>query len=175
MAVNAIQKNKDNPPRMGYIKSIVAGSVAGYALKYVLPVASREKTDQSYKESLRQIRMETKRNKINSINEIRNSKTKTQSEDLFIKMYDNKEINAAKMKSLQDPQKTDIKNIISKINASSKELFKQRQKTINAVTKDIRPTAPFIITGITVALLTAFAYNVINQIAHEKIEKESAE
>lgn len=175
MAVGAIQKNKDNPPRMGYIKSIIAGSVVGYSLKYILPVASHEKKDKNYKEALRQIRMESRNDKTNFINGIKNSKTKTPSEDLFIKMYDNNEINIAKIKNLQEPQKTKIIDTISKINACSKELFKQRQKTINAVTRDIRPTTPFVIAGITTALVTALTYNVINQIAYEKIEKQSAE
>lgn len=167
MVVNAVQ-NKDNPPRIGYIKALVSGSVVGYSLKYMLPVGSHEKNDDSYKYALRQARTETRKDREQFIAKIRNSKIRTQAEDLFIKMRDNKEKIA-----LNETQKADVKKIISGICSNSEKLFKRKQNAINAVIKDIRPTLPFVMAGAIVSLITAVTYNVTHQVAAERIAKQS--
>lgn len=171
MAVSAIQNNKDNTPKMGYITSILTGSAVGYSLKYLLPVAKHEKNDENYKNALKAIRAEIKEERKDFLNSIRNSTEKTPAEDTFIKMIDNKELKASKINALPNSQKSDVKILITKINLRAKELFHQRQKTINATVKDIRPTMPFVTTGAVIALTTAFTYNVLHQVASEKIEK----
>lgn len=167
MAVNAIQ-NKDNPPRIGYIKALISGSVVGYSLKYMLPVGSHEKNDADYKYALKQARIETKKDREQFISRIRESKTRTQAEDLFIRMRDNKEKIA-----LNETQKADVKKIVSGICSNSEKLFKRKQSAINAVIKDIRPTLPFVMTGAIVSLLTAVTYNVTHQVAAERIAKQA--
>lgn len=167
MAVNAVQ-NKDNPPRIGYIKALVSGSVVGYSLKYMLPVAPYEKNDDSYKYALRQARAETRKDREEFISKIRSSNNKTPAEDLFIKMRDNKEKIA-----LNETQKADVKKIVLGICNNSEKLYKRKQSAINAVIKDIRPTLPFVMTGAIVSLLTAVTYNVTHQVAAERIAKQS--
>ena len=54
MAVSAIQNNKNNSPRGGYISSIIAGSAVGFSLKYLIPLVHDEK-DEEYKLALAKI------------------------------------------------------------------------------------------------------------------------
>lgn len=175
MAVNAIQNNKDKTPKMSYIGSIIAGSAVGYSLKHLLPIASPEKKDESYILTLKEIRLEAKKDKANIIETIRNSEKKTLAEDTFIKMYDNNDLKISKIKKLEEPNKKALINLISKINIQVKDTFNQSKKAHDAVIKNIRPTVPFVATGAVVALATAFTYNVINILAAEKIERQYQE
>lgn len=54
MAVSAIQNDKSNSPRGGYISSIIAGSAVGFSLKYLIPLTPDEK-DEEYKLALAKI------------------------------------------------------------------------------------------------------------------------
>lgn len=170
MAVSAV-KNSDRPKRISYLESTVAGVLAGYALKYILPVTSQEK-DEHYIAALKTIKANARGAKLEEIAEIKKNPTSPCS-DLFLKMHNNKEIKISKIKSLQESSARHILNIITRINNNAREAINIEKRALIAKTKDIRPTHIFIIIGGAVGFLLATTVNIGREIAKNKAKNKT--
>jgi hypothetical protein len=63
MAITPVQNNKNEP---SYVKSMAIGALAGYSLKYLLPLTSQEKDD-TFKSKLGEIKTKTGKNTLKEI------------------------------------------------------------------------------------------------------------
>lgn len=171
MAVSAV-KNSDRPKKISYLESTAAGILVGYSLKYLLPITSQEK-DEHYKSALRKIKENVRINKLEEINALKQNPSAPCS-DVFLKMYDDKQINISKVKSLQESSARHILNIITRINNNAREAMNIEKRALIAKTKDIRPAHIFIIVGGALGLLTATTINIGREIAKNKADNKAA-
>lgn len=167
MAVIPVQKNETKSPSVSYIKSAVIGGLTGYTLKYVLPITKEEKDD-FYKSFLEKMHKEVTEAKAKEIEAIRNTKSRTLAEDAFISIVDKHGVKTSEIKRLKEPLAFDVMKIVSKINEKGKEVKTYEKEVFKAITKRIRPTRTFVGIGVTAALATAFARNVVKKLSETK-------
>lgn len=165
MAVSAVKNS--NQRRVSYLESTVTGVLLGYSLKYLLPITTHEK-DEHYKAELKRIKENTRANKLSEINNLKQNPSAPCS-DLFLRMYNKKEIKVSKIKSLQESSARHVLNIITRINDTAREAMNIEKRALIAKTKDIRPAHIFVIIGGTVGLLIAATINIGREIAKNKV------
>lgn len=170
MAVSAVQKNQNKPHKINYAGAAVVGAIGGYSLKYLSPLTAQEKNDDYYKYRLNKIKSEAKLAKEAKLIEIRNAKD-CPDVDQFIKMYDNQQLKASKIKALKEPLSYQVLNLVRMVNNEARETIIQGKKDLKASIKDIRPTKTFVLLGMGISLLTALACNVSREMSKNSREK----
>ena len=164
MTVNAVGKS-DNLYTI--IQTTAAGSVAGYASKYILPVTKQENSI-SKSSMLNYCRKITNKAKIADLETLGDKKTLAQ--DTFIKMANSKDKRAfafseigkqvTKLGGEDSVAGKELRGIIREVNSVSTNLTKQFAKAYRFMLKDIRPAAPFVCAGAGIGLFAGFAHNV---------------
>lgn len=164
MTVNAVGKS-DNLYTI--IQTTAAGSVAGYASKYILPVTKQENSI-SKSSMLNYCRKITNKAKIADLEALGDKKTLAQ--DAFIKMANSKDKRAfafseigkqvTKLGGEDSVAGKELRGIIREVNSVSTNLTKQFAKAYRFMLEDIRPAAPFVFAGAGVGFFAGFAHNV---------------
>lgn len=160
MALEAVQKNNS---RTSYVKAAAIGALTGYSLKYLLPVTPQEK-DENFKTELKAVKASAKKVKSAQIETIRKSKNKSSATDTFIRMYDNKKLTPAQINKLNKPLKKELFETIKKINKAGRIKKANARETLTALTKHIRPTSVFVITGLAFGLVIAIFNNISKEV-----------
>lgn len=161
MAVSAIQENnKNNSRKMGIIASTAVGGVAGYCLKYALPLNKPEKTDPSYINDLKEIKTNAR---IAQFEAIKKSQAEIEGADIFVKMIDEKRINVSEIKKLDEPVAKQVMKLITMVNDEARAALPQGKFKLKAYTKDLRPTGTFIAIGAGASLFIALVNNIFTK------------
>lgn len=161
-------------------QGIVVGAGAGYAGKYIIPLTHEEKNSDEYIKVTNKIREQkteytTRTEKY--LNGMRAKKNRTNAEDEFIKLFDGMQegehVKPGKIrKAIQtleakNPlEALDFKNICKETSKIANETAKQCEEAYKLVTKHIRPTSFFIITGAVVGA----AVSILNDAMKTKIK-----
>lgn len=166
MTVSAVGQS-DNSKLYTIIQTSTAGAVAGYASKYILPVTKQENTINT-RTMFNYCRKITNNAKVADLNALGDKKTLAQ--DAFIKIAQSKKKDAFSFKNIQENVKTlggesslagkEFRSLVREVDSVSKNLTRKFAKAYNFMLKDIRPTAPFIVTGAGIGFFAGFAHNV---------------
>ncbi len=163
MAVDALQKNQNPPTQVSYIKYAATGALAGYALKYLIPVTYSER-DEDYNAILQENQDNAAKQKADAIEKIRQTRPKTELNDTFIRMHEANKLTPESIKKLESPLKENLLNMFDRLNSQSQEFITKGKRNLDAVTKSIRPTHVFVITGLVIGFLTAVGTNILRRI-----------
>lgn len=174
MALSPVQKSPDSSNKMSYVKSSAIGALAGYSLKYLIPVTDQEQ-DENYNESLNELSLKVQKIKSAEIESIKNSSAKTEATDTFTRMYDSKTLTPSNIRKLNSSLRYALMYIIKSLNIQARENFKNGKKNLDAITKNIRPTGVFVGTGVVIGFMTAFFTNVIRRIDAYNAQYSQAE
>lgn len=166
MALDAVQKNKNNSGQMSYIKATAIGALTGYSLKYILPISPQEK-DENFKTALKNNRLKAKKAKLAAIENIKNSKNQSAINDTFIRMYDKKQLKPSLINKLENHLRGGILEIIKTVNEIAKFEKLNGKKDLIAITKSIRPTGTFIAIGFIFGFVVALINNISNKVSAE--------
>ena len=166
MTVSAVGQT-DNSKLYTIIQTSAAGTVAGYASKYILPVTKQENNINT-KTMFNYCRKITNKAKVADFNSLGDKKTPAQ--DMFIKMANSKEKDAFSFQNIKENVKAlggedsvagkEFHSIVREVNAVSKNLTRQFAKAYRFMLKDIRPTTPFVVAGAGIGFFAGFAHNV---------------
>lgn len=170
MAVTTVQKNEDYTKRASYLTSGAIGTIAGFSLKYAIPITAQEK-DVHYHNELKRINIAARQTRRDEIEAIRNAEVKSNATDTFIKMYDNNNLRLSEIKKLKSPLSDEVMTLFSRINEKAKVIKRTEKKALKEYIKGIRPAGIFLALGLTIGLGSALIYNIINQNAKEKAER----
>lgn len=167
MTVSAVGQTENNSKLFTIIQTTAAGSVAGYASKYILPVTKQENTI-SKRVMLNYCRKITNKAKVAEFNALGDKKTPAQ--DTFVKIVENKDNDAFAYSAIKNKVKAlggensiagkEFRSIIREVNSVSNNLTRQFSKAYHFMLKDIRPAAPFVVTGAGIGFFAGFAHNV---------------
>lgn len=167
MTVSAVGQTDNHSKLFTIIQTTAAGSVAGYASKYILPVTKQENTINK-RAMLNYCRKITNKAKVADFNSLGDKKSLAQ--DAFIKMAENKENDAFSYSSIKGKVKAlggedsvagkEFRSIIREVNSVSSGLTRQFSKAYHFMLKDIRPAAPFVFAGAGIGFFAGFAHNV---------------
>lgn len=153
----------------------VAGAVGGYALKYAYPVTADEKMTDEYIKVMNKINKQKTEYNFRTekyINSIKEKPKRSLAEDEFVKMFDGliegdnvgtKRIRQA-ISNIQKQKPDELLEFKRICKASSEIANKTAQQCINAynlVTKHIRPTSFFLITGAVVGAVIALVNDIL--------------
>ena len=162
MAVEAIQKNNTNNSRkMSVASSATIGALAGYTLKWALPVTSLEK-DEKYTLGLEKIRQVAKQARADE--KLAISKSKGAGVDTFNKLDKNGLLNRDEINKLKGAKKTQVEELYSRLGKAAIRAKTDGRKALNATTKNLRPVSAFMLAGVAVASGIAFIHNLFHQI-----------
>ena len=178
MTIRAV--GQDNDTRLSTIvKSTAAGTVGGYAVKYLWPVTKQE-DDINRRAMINYCRKITNKAKVDEFNTLGKAKSKAQ--DAFIKMIDDEKQGLVKNEKgekvspfTNDYYKKVVKelggddsfagkefmNIIGNVNETSRRMAKRFMISHKITLKRIRPVVPFLVAGAGVGFFTGFAHNVM--------------
>lgn len=159
MTVNAVRSSED-PHHTSYLKSFTLGALTGYALKYVLPLTPQEKDD-AYMRRLDAIKNNARNIRLKKIEILRAKESKDKAEELFLKLNDAGKLKNLGEQNLPEHLLSKVIEIRAKINNSALLVLDKGRRSLVALTKSIRPTGTFILTGAAVGLLIAFGNNII--------------
>lgn len=157
MSVNSIENN--NTKRVSYVGSMAVGAMAGYALKWAIPLTSQEK-DGSYKQNMSEARHTYWQKREQEIEALKNIKEKPDGADEFIKLHDEKRLTYTEIKKAEQPLQDKLLGLLNKVNDSARTSKKESREAFVLHTKKMRPASTFIILGIVTGLLYALIYNV---------------
>lgn len=163
MAVDALQKKQNSPAQVSYLKYAATGALAGYALKYLIPVTYSER-DEDYNAILKETRDNAAKQKTDEIEKIRHSAKKSELTDTFIRMHDANTLTPENIQKLESPLKENLLNMLERLNLQSQEFITKGKRNLDAITKSIRPTHIFVGTGLVLGFLTAVSTNILRRI-----------
>lgn len=169
MAVIEVQNNTENTQkqykgRMGYFSSMATGGLLGYALKWAIPVTSSEKSDLNYKKDLADIKRNAWQARVNEIESIRISKPKLDGADEFIRMHDSGKLIHAEIIKLDEPLSEKLMILLTRVNNAAKNAKTKGRENLKTLTKKIRPTEIFILTGAIISFLVALVNNISKRV-----------
>ena len=167
MTVSAIGQN-DNNSRLGVIvKSMAAGTAAGYAMKWIWPVQKQEDTINK-RAMVNYCRKITNKAKVQEYN---NLGVRTKAQDTFIKMIQSGEKDAFTSENLAKKvvalggeasiDGKEFRGIIRNVNESSREMLKRFAVSYHIMLKKIRQPIPFLVAGAGIGFFTGFTHNVM--------------
>lgn len=163
MAVDALQKNQNSPTQVSYLKYSATGALAGYALKYLIPVTYSER-DEDYNAILKENQQNAAKRKTDEVEKIRDSEKKSELTDTFIRMHDSETLTPENIQKLESPLKENLLNMLDRLNSQSQEFITKGKKNLDTITKSIRPTHVFVGTGLAIGFLTAVGTNILRRI-----------
>lgn len=158
MSVNVVRRNDE--PHTSYLKSAALGALTGYALKYMLPLTPQEKDD-TYVNSLKELRDKAKNIRLAEIEAIRKKESKSEAEKVFLKIYDAKKLKNIGDQNLSENLLSKVIEIRAKVNKDALRALDHGKKTLEALTKSIRPTSVFVPIGAAIGILAAFGNNIL--------------
>ena len=181
MTVTAISSIDSNSRRQGCLfpmaEGAVVGSVAGLALKYTYPVTAQEKNSPEYQRVLKEINSKRSIYGVENeayINSIRSKKELSLAEDTFVKMYDGMKegdrisFGPKKLRELYTSLREknsvsaqEFRMLLHKASEASQETVRRCIEAYNVATKNIRPTAFFVVGGAVVGALIALVHDVL--------------
>ncbi len=139
MSVNAVKKDRTSP---NYTCAIAQGAVAGYSLKWLLPVTPQEKDDlyvletkKIYKKAAQKVKQE--------IEIIKNTTPKVDGYDQFIKICNEKNLKD----KIKKPYPIEVLTLLEKLRDIASETKSIEFSKLNNYTKSLRPTFTFIALG----------------------------
>ncbi|MBR5555087.1 hypothetical protein IKU74_03635 [bacterium] len=118
MSVSAVNNYEKRNPLSTVITSTAMGGVVGYGAKYAISLTDREKKDINYKAIVNASRKDVNLHKANSFKVLKN---RTEAQDAFIKLVDNKE-------PFKNPT---LKDIAERIGGQTTEIGKKVLGIIN--------------------------------------------
>lgn len=148
------------------------GAAIGYVAKYTQPLTPQEK-NADYQRVISKINSQTKEYGPKTAEYLSGIKSKgklSPAEDTFVKMFDGmKDGDKVKRKTLWDSfnklekpsDKSEFRRLCSESNEFAKKTAKQCVDAYNLVTKHIRPTSFYVITGAVIGALVALAKDVL--------------
>ena len=154
MTVSAVGQS-DNSKLYTIIQTSAAGAVGGYASKYILPVTKQENTINT-RTMLNYCRKITNNAKVADLNALGDKKTLAQ--DAF--SFKNIQENVKALGGESSLAGKEFRSLVREVDSVSKNLTRKFAKAYNFMLKDIRPTAPFIVTGAGIGFFAGFAHNV---------------
>jgi len=162
MAVEAIQKNNyNNSNRMSVAGSATFGALAGYSLKWALPITPQEK-DEKYSLELNRINKESRQAR-NAEKELIAS-SKLDGADKFVKMNKEGKLTLSEIEKLPDPDNAQVRKLFVRINNAALKSKTEGQKALVNLTKGIRPTSTFVLLGLTIATGIALVHNLVQRV-----------
>ena len=175
MNVNAIQSNdRRRSCFLPMAEGAALGTVAGYATKYILPLTPEEKSTDEYikvKNKINTQKSEYNFRTAKFLDTLRGKEKRSLAEDEFIKMFngmkdgDHVKSSAIRkaMKNLQgDPvQLREFKRVCKATSEVVESTAKQCMNAYDLVTKHIRPTGFFLVTGAVVGAVIALINDVL--------------
>lgn len=182
MRTEAIQSHNQRKTVLGPVGAGAAiGAVGGYVLKYTYPVTADEKMTDEYIKVSKKIQDEKTEYNFRTEKYIKSLNAKPEkslAEDEFIKMYDGLQegdhVGVARLrkaiKNLQQKNPSEVpefKRICKETSEVADKTAKQCVGAYNLMTKHIRPTAFFLITGAVVGAIIAL----INDILKTDVKK----
>lgn len=159
MSVNAV-RSSDEPQHTSYLKSSALGALTGYALKYILPLTPQEKDD-TYMRRLDEIKNKARNLRLKKIAILRAKEPKNEAEEVFLKLHDSKKLKNLGEQNLPEHLLSKVIELRAKINNSAQRALDHGSRSLEAVTKSIRPTGIFVFVGAAVGILMAFGNNAI--------------
>lgn len=148
------------------------GAVAGYVAKYAQPLTPQEK-NADYQRVINKINNQTKEYGPKTAEYLSGIKSKgmlSPAEDTFVKMFDGmKDGDKVKRKTLwnsfnkleKPSDKSEFRRLCNESNEFAKKTAKQCIDAYNLVTKHIRPTSFYVITGAVIGALVALVKDVL--------------
>ena len=177
MVVEAVQLNqrRNNGVMSPMINGGIAGAAVGYAAKYALPLTTEEKnTDEYIKVSnkINEQKLEYNFRVRKFVNELNAKEGKSVAEEQFAKMFagfkDGDTVGLAKLKKFisnigkKHPEALDeFKQICKKSRKIADETASQCLKAYNLITKHMRPTGFFVLTGAAVGAVASVASSIL--------------
>lgn len=158
MSVNVVRRNDES--HTSYLKSAALGALTGYALKYMLPLTPQEKDD-TYVNSLKELKDKAKNIRLAEIEAIRKKEHKSEAEEVFLKIYDAKKLKNLGDQNLSEHLLSKVIEIRAKVNNDALRALNHGKKTLEALTKSIRPTSVFVLIGAAIGILAAFGNNIL--------------
>lgn len=168
MSVQAVQK-VDNVS-VNYPSYVISGGIIGYSLKWILPLTHQEK-DKHFKSELKQTRVKINAARAEEVASIRNKLPHDEATDIFLKLYDENKLNESQLKKLSEPILDKVLSLRESVNHKAKEALITGRDNLITLTKKIRPTSIFILTGMGIGFATALTINEINSISSNKIDQ----
>lgn len=158
MAIRAVQKN-ESQNKMSYLNSVVAGGIAGYAVKWALPLVKSEKDD-SYKNELLQIRRNSRQVRLDEITAIEKEASNLPGVDEFIKLHKEDKLFSYEIEKLSSPIKENVLGLFTRINSAASEARTNGKKVLALKIKALRPTGTFVTLGCLTGFVVAFIKNI---------------
>lgn len=167
MAVQKVDNSSINYPG-----SILIGGLTGYCFKWALPIMPQEK-DAKFKSELKQVRVRVKSYIANEIEAIRRNSHGDEATDVFLRLYNEKHLNEAQLKTVPEHLLAKVREFKESIICKTKDAVSKGRADLITLTKKIRPTSIFVLTGMALGLATALTINEINSISSHKIDKSN--
>ena len=173
MKVSAIDSNdKRRSCIVPMVQGAGIGAVAGYVAKYAQPLTPQEK-NADYQRVINKINSQTKEYGPKTTEYLSGIKSKgklSPAEDTFVKMCDGRKdgdkVGTKKVlkaiKSLEKPSEiSEFKRLCNESGEFAKKTAKQCIDAYNLVTKHIRPTSFYLVTGAVIGALVALVKDVL--------------
>lgn len=177
MAVHAIngQERTHNNAFQILGQGVVVGAAAGYAGKYVLPLTHEEKNSDEYIKVMNKIREQKTEYTVRTkkyLDGMLAKKNRSMAEDEFIKLFDGmkegEHVKAGRIrKAIQtleakNPlEALDFRNICKETSKIANDTARQCERAYKLVTKHIRPTSFFVVTGAVVGTALSVLSNAL--------------
>ena len=166
MTVRSVQN--DGNSRLGTIvQSTAAGTVAGYAMKWLWPIQKQE-DNLSKRVMINYCRKITNKARVHEYNTLG---VKTKAQDCFVKMIESGDKKAFSPTSLAKKVEAlggeasdagkEFRGIIRNVDEQAHELVRRFAISHNIMLKKIRPVIPFLVAGAGIGFFTGFTYNVM--------------
>jgi len=171
--VEAIESNNN---RRGHLVPLLnsagTGALVGFTLKYIQPVTLDEKNTHEYKQVIKDIN--TRRTTYSSwtenyLNKIRGKSNLSLAEDVFIKTFDGlkegehvgtKRIRQA-FASVKTEDKGELKQLFENARYQAERVAKRYIKLNDLLTKHIRPTGFFLISGAVTGAFISLIHSIL--------------
>ncbi|MFA7658138.1 MAG: hypothetical protein WCY19_01755 [Candidatus Gastranaerophilaceae bacterium] len=168
MAIDAVQNN--NSGRISVLGSAVFGGLAGYSLKWALPVTSQEKKGDYFESKTEEIRTNVRAAKSKAIGGIKDLPVKDEAAENLLSLLDgiNFRYTALKAKNLPEESVHKIMELKAGVDYEARKVLIVGIEERTAYLKKMRPTNPFVLIGACIALMFALLHNAINQNSPEE-------
>ena len=177
MVVEAVQLNerRNNGVISPMIKGGIAGAAVGYIAKYALPLTTEEKSTDEYvkvSSKINEQKLEYNFRVRKFVDELNSKEGKSVAQEQFAKMFnglkDGDSVGLSKLKEFvsriqkEHPEALEeFRQICKKSRRIADETANQCLRAYNLVTKHMRPTGFFVLTGAAIGSVAAVASNIL--------------
>lgn len=173
MKVNAVDSNdKRRSCVLPMIQGASIGAATGFVAKYAQPLTPQEKNE-DYQKVIEKIHRQTKEYNSKTVEYLNGIKSKGKlslAEDTFVKMFDgmkdgdivSRKTLKTSFNSLKKPSEiSEFRRLCKDSEEASKKMAKQCVNAYNLVTKHIRPTSFYVITGAVIGAFVALVKDIL--------------